>query len=665
MPTVSFCCIFKNEEKNLPRWIDNAKKIANREGDEIIAVDTGSTDKSVEILRKAGIEPYFFEWVNDFSKAKNFALSKATGDWIIFLDCDEYFNDASVPLVRAVIEEQDPDKDTKVIESFMLNINEDDNDSLISQFIHWRIYRNIAELKYENPIHEALNYTGKDKIVVCRSNLVIMHTGYSEGLQRVKGKRNLEFLQKEIAENKDGEITTQQAYYMANTYAQLKDAEKTAYYSRIAVKGTDEELGFMTVRMYENLAQEEADKEGGGDFNKIIDILDRGLCRAPEHPDLMLDKALVIFRLRYFYDVENLCFKMLAKANDPELNNKYESRILAELHSVYGMLSNVMYHKGNVLESRRYALLAIKAKPQDRDLLLNLAKCFRDEELSIVKPVIDNVFPKPTAEDKDAFKKYFSDSPYTDTYLHYVKPAENSFECYMCKGMYTKVVKHAEKELLRLFKIAAYCREKYPNETIALTLTTPEKYLRGPKKPPKKDITLKELTDKFITLFSKIILACFSMDNDEFNLNKEILNILVSPTKDVISAGFGMPCRPVNFEDMERFYKEISPHAKKPALLKLANIVAGMPDMRDEFLIEVIKDLMLKKELQGAYNVALSLKEKGAAYNTLMGIIHFYAEDNLKAREFFLKGRALGGINRELKDYIKWTDPSNNIGIKL
>ncbi|MBO6304033.1 MAG: hypothetical protein J6M62_03010, partial [Selenomonadaceae bacterium] len=70
-------------------------------------------------------------------------------------------------------------------------------------------------------------------------------------------------------------------------------------------------------------------------------------------------------------------------------------------------------------------------------------------------------------------------------------------------------------------------------------------------------------------------------------------------------------------------------------------------------------------ELQGAYNVALSLKEKGAAYNTLMGIIHFYAEDNLKAREFFLKGRALGGINRELKDYIKWTDPSNNIGIKL
>lgn len=231
--------------------------------------------------------------------------------------------------------------------------------------------------------------------------------------------------------------------------------------------------------------------------------------------------------------------------------------------------------------------------------------------------------------------------------------------------MYLKAVKYLEKELLKLFKVAAYCHAKYPKETITLTLTTPEKYLRGPKKPPKNNITLQELTDKFITIFSKIILACFSMDDAEFKSHKEILNILVSPTKDIISAGFGIPCRPVKFDDMERFYNEIAPHATKPALAKLAQVVSGMPDMRDEFLVEVIKDLAIKKELQGAYNVASSLKEKDAAYYTLMGIVHFYANDMKKARSFFIKARELDGANQELKDFIKWTDPAKDIEIKL
>lgn len=665
MPTVSFCCIFKNEERNLPRWIEHAKKIANREGDEIIAVDTGSTDKSVEILKEAGIEPYSFEWVDDFSKAKNFALSKAKGDWIIFLDCDEYFDDASTPLVRPTIDEQDADETTKIIESFIVNINEDDDNSVISKFIHWRIYRNIDDLKYVNAVHEALNYTGPGIINVLRSKLVIMHTGYSTGINRLKGQRNLELLEKEIAQNKTDEISTQQAYYMANTYAQLGDWEKMFYYTKIAIKGTDQALGFMTVRMYRNLLQEEANKEGGGDFNKKLDILNRGLLRAPDHPDFLTDKMILLFPKKYFYEIEHLCFKILEKADDPEINNKYETNILSKLHMIYNMLSNVKFHKGEIVESRRYAILAIKEKPQDRELLFNLAKCFRDEQLSIVKPLVDHIFPEPTEDDIKEFKHYFSDSPYTDTYLEYVKPESNSFEYYMCNGMYLKAVKYLEKELLKLFKVAAYCHAKYPKETITLTLTTPEKYLRGPKKPPKNNITLQELTDKFITIFSKIILACFSMDDAEFKSHKEILNILVSPTKDIISAGFGIPCRPVKFDDMERFYNEIAPHATKPALAKLAQVVSGMPDMRDEFLVEVIKDLAIKKELQGAYNVASSLKEKDAAYYTLMGIVHFYANDMKKARSFFIKARELDGANQELKDFIKWTDPAKDIEIKL
>lgn len=665
MPTVSFCCIFKNEEKHLPKWIDNAKKIANGEGDEIIAVDTGSTDRSVEILKKAGIEPYYFEWVNDFSKAKNFALSKATGDWIIFLDCDEYFNDDSITRVRQIIDEQDKDEETKVIESFMLNVNEDDNNALISQFIHWRIFRNTEDLRYVKAIHEALSYTGPGMMNVFRSNLVIMHTGYSAGLTRIKGQRNLEFLQREIAKNETGEITTQQAYYLANSYAQLGDLEKTAHYSRIAIKGTDDELGFMTVRMYRNLVQEEEQKPGGGDFDKKMDILDRGLLRVPEHPDFLMTKMLLTFPLKHFYEIEHLCHKMLEKIDDPEINNKYETDIISNMQLVYNMLSNVKFHKGDVVESRRYALMALQEKPHAMDLLLNFVKCFRGEELSIIKPLMDMIYPHPSYDDTQVIREYFSAMPYTDTYLHYVKPKDNTYEYYMCKGEYHKALKLCEKELLRLFKIAAFCHAKYPKETENLKLTTPEKYLRGPKKPPKGELTLKDLTDNFISLFSKIILACFSMDEKEFEAHRGILNLLVSPTKDFISAGFNIPCSAVSIEDLDRFYNEIAPFAAKTAMSRLAHVIAAMPDLNEEFLINIVKDLLVKKELQGAYDIVEKLKDKDAVYYTLMGITFFYANDLPKAREHFIKARELGGGNQEVRDFIKWTDPARDIEVKL
>ena len=84
---ISACVITKNEEKNIARCINSYKDIV----DEIILVDTGSTDNTVEIAKSLGAKIYYYEWQNDFSAAKNYALSMAKGDWIIFLDADEFF----------------------------------------------------------------------------------------------------------------------------------------------------------------------------------------------------------------------------------------------------------------------------------------------------------------------------------------------------------------------------------------------------------------------------------------------------------------------------------------------------------------------------------------------------------------------------------------------
>ena len=87
MPKTSACVIVRNEEENLPRWLQCMANLA----DELVVVDTGSTDKTVEMAKTAGARVFSFPWCNDFAAAKNYAIEKARGMWIFFLDADEYW----------------------------------------------------------------------------------------------------------------------------------------------------------------------------------------------------------------------------------------------------------------------------------------------------------------------------------------------------------------------------------------------------------------------------------------------------------------------------------------------------------------------------------------------------------------------------------------------
>ena len=84
MLKISACVITKNEEKNIEKWLECMSELA----DEIILIDTGSEDHTVDIAEKYNAKIYHIKWENDFSKAKNYAIEKASGDWIIFLDAD-------------------------------------------------------------------------------------------------------------------------------------------------------------------------------------------------------------------------------------------------------------------------------------------------------------------------------------------------------------------------------------------------------------------------------------------------------------------------------------------------------------------------------------------------------------------------------------------------
>ena len=98
-PSISLCMIVKNEEKFLGQCLESVKNVV----DEMIIVDTGSTDRTVEIAENFGAKVYHHAWRNDFSEARNYGLQFATGDWILQLDADEALESDDIELVRAAV----------------------------------------------------------------------------------------------------------------------------------------------------------------------------------------------------------------------------------------------------------------------------------------------------------------------------------------------------------------------------------------------------------------------------------------------------------------------------------------------------------------------------------------------------------------------------------
>ena len=111
MITVSLCMIVKNEERTLRRCLDSVRGLM----DEIIIADTGSTDRTVEIARDCGAAVCTFPWCDDFAAARNFAFSKATMQYCMWLDADDVLEPADREAFRKLKETLDPDTDVVML----------------------------------------------------------------------------------------------------------------------------------------------------------------------------------------------------------------------------------------------------------------------------------------------------------------------------------------------------------------------------------------------------------------------------------------------------------------------------------------------------------------------------------------------------------------------
>lgn len=165
MAGISVCMIVKNEEKLLGRCLDSLKDI----WDELIIVDTGSSDRTKEIAAGYTDKIYDFEWIDDFSAARNFAFSKATCDYIYSADADEVLDEENRQRFLVLKEALIPE--VEIVQMWYVTPEEYNTTENFDREYRPKLYKRLREVTWIDPIHE----TVRTEPVVFDSDIEILH----------------------------------------------------------------------------------------------------------------------------------------------------------------------------------------------------------------------------------------------------------------------------------------------------------------------------------------------------------------------------------------------------------------------------------------------------------------------------------------------------------
>jgi len=231
---LSVCIIGKNEEKNIERCL---APLASH-GFEIVYVDTGSTDRTRELAAKYTDTIYDFEWIGDFSAAKNYAVSKASHNYVLVVDCDEFLTEIDLDAVESAVSNHPKDVGQVLLNNYCeSNGQQVCIPNRLERLFHRQYYH------YENPVHEQIcdiktgsTYYGRYELPIA-----LDHVGYAGTAEerRKKAERNNELLFQEIVQHPDNPYNY---FQVAQSYNLINDYENAyIYYKKAFELGLDPE----------------------------------------------------------------------------------------------------------------------------------------------------------------------------------------------------------------------------------------------------------------------------------------------------------------------------------------------------------------------------------------------------------------------------------------
>lgn len=361
--SVSLCMIVKNEQDNLAKCLGSVRDFV----DEIILVDTGSTDETIKIAKSFGAKIYHYKWSDSFAEARNYSLSKANKQWILIMDADDVFERDDKEKLLSITENKIQGSNIYCCKTLCYTGNTPDDNSVLSN-MNIRLIKNKMGYKYQGRIHEQIVLREEDKNIpypIVATDIRFHHYGYltSHITEKDKHKRNINLIQKELDENPDNAFML---FNMGNEYFALQDIEKALVFYKNSLQHSVPGQGFFPVLLIRIIMCDDALHND----SELFEFVKLGLLHYPAFTDFEFLKGNALLRQNRIAEALH-SFKKCIKMGTPPAN--INSIVGVATFKPHYAISSIYVKLGDFNKALTHCVKAIKYYPSFRFALAELA----------------------------------------------------------------------------------------------------------------------------------------------------------------------------------------------------------------------------------------------------------------------------------------------------
>jgi glycosyltransferase involved in cell wall biosynthesis len=361
--------IVKNEEDNLPACLDCAAGLV----DEIIVVDTGSTDRTREVAAQRGARVFDFPWIDDFATARNETLRHATGEWIFWLDADDRLDEDNRRRLRSLLDELTDENAAYVMKCSCIST---ERGRSVTVFDHVRLFRNRPGVTWEYRIHEQVRPSlERLHYSIRHSDVEILHVGYQDpALNRSKCERNLRLLRLEEANRPDDPFLLFNLGCTLHWIDQLSDAQ--AYYRRSLALARAEQptylrkLFAMLTKVCRQLGQ----------TAEAVAVCREGRTLYPEDAELLTQEAWLLYLFGDYAGVETRLLYLLEHPVPPAGQSHYGEDPGLRGHLTRHNLAVLYRDQQRLAEAEAQWRAALADQPEFADARLGLGEQYLGQQ---------------------------------------------------------------------------------------------------------------------------------------------------------------------------------------------------------------------------------------------------------------------------------------------
>jgi GT2 family glycosyltransferase/spore maturation protein CgeB/Flp pilus assembly protein TadD len=307
-PLISLCVIARDNARTIKACLESARRWV----DEMIVVDTGSTDETPRSARELGARVYHFKWCDDFSAARNESIKYARGKWIFWMDTDDTIDETNGRKLRALAERQ---ADASLL-GYVMQVHcpgpGPDGQNDVTVVDHVKLFRNLHRLRFDGRIHEqiipAINQAKGELLF---TDVYVTHSGYdhSPDGQKRKLERDLRILYRELEERPDHTFTL---FNLGMTYADVGRYDEAAGFLWRSIEHSGSKDSHLR-KAYALLVHCES---LGGDPETAYETCCKALRLFPKDAELRFRKGVVLHQLGRLREAVKAYHDLLGSAEE-------------------------------------------------------------------------------------------------------------------------------------------------------------------------------------------------------------------------------------------------------------------------------------------------------------------------------------------------------------